>query len=47
MWVLPKGNAVTQEQIEALMERIAKLEQKLAELEPKRGRPRKEDTDNG
>jgi polyhydroxyalkanoate synthesis regulator phasin len=47
MWVLPKGNTATKEEIDALRERIRKIEEKLAELEVKRGRPRKEDKENG
>lgn len=44
MWTKPKGNTPTREEFEALLERVRQLEQKLAE---KRGRPRKEDQDNG
>jgi uncharacterized protein (UPF0335 family) len=47
MWVLPKGNPVTQEQIQALIKRIAQLEQKFAQLEVKRGRPKKEENQHG
>jgi uncharacterized protein (UPF0335 family) len=47
MWVLPKGNPVTQEQIQALIERIAQLEQKFAQLEVKRGRPKKKENQHG
>jgi len=46
MWVLPKGNQPTKEDYEALLRRIEELERKLAE-QPKRGRPKKEEQDNG
>ena len=45
MWTKPKGNVPTREEFEALLRRVEELEQKLAE--PKRGRPRKEEQDNG
>lgn len=47
MYVYPKGNNPTKEDYEALLRRIEELEQKVAELQPKRGRPRKEEQDNG
>ena len=46
MWVLPKGNQPTKEDYEALLRRVEELERKLAE-QPKRGRPKKEEQDNG
>lgn len=47
MWVLPKGNQPTKEDYEALLRRIEELERKIEDMQPKRGRPRKEETDNG
>lgn len=47
MWVLPKGNQPTKEDYEALAKRVEELERKIAELQPKRGRPRKEEDSNG
>lgn len=47
MYVYPKGNNPTKEDYEALLKRIIELEEKVAELQPKRGRPRKEEQDNG
>ena len=46
MWVLPKGNQPTKEDYEALLRRIEELERKLAD-QPKRGRPKKEDSQDG
>lgn len=49
MFVYPKGNAPTKADLDALTERIIKLEQKIESLDmkeqPKRGRPRKEELD--
>lgn len=47
MFVKPKGNQPTKEDYEALLRRIEELEQKLAALTPKRGRPMKEVCENG
>jgi len=48
MYVTPRGNQPTKQDYDALVERIALLEQKIAELEkPKRGRLPKEEKDNG
>ena len=48
MYVTAKGNQPTKKDYEALLERVLLLEQKIAELEkPKRGRPPKEEQDNG
>lgn len=46
MWVMPRGNPVSREEYEALLERVRQLEEKLQELQPKR-RQKKEDQDNG
>lgn len=46
MWVLPKGDQPTREDYEALLRRIEELERKLAD-QPKRGRPKKEDSQDG
>ena len=48
MYVTPRGNQPTKQDYEALVERIALLEKKVAELDkPKRGRLPKEEKDNG
>lgn len=48
MFVKPRGDQPTKQDYMALLERIQRLEQKVAELEkPKRGRPPKEEQDNG
>lgn len=46
MWVKPRGNQPTREEFDALLRRIEELEKKLAE-QPKRGRPKKEDNQDG
>jgi BMFP domain-containing protein YqiC len=43
MFVKPKGNQPTREEYDALLERLEALEQKLAQLDSKRGRPKTED----
>lgn len=48
MFVTAKGNQPTKRDFDALVERIKLLEQKIQELEkPKRGRPAKEENNNG
>lgn len=47
MWVQPKGTQPTKEDYEAIVKRLEELERKIAELQIKRGRPKKEDTQNG
>lgn len=48
MFVTAKGNQPTKRDFDALVERIKLLEQRLEELEkPKRGRPAKEENNNG
>jgi len=46
MWVLPKGDLPTREDYLALLRRVEALEKKLEE-QPKRGRPKKEETQDG
>jgi hypothetical protein len=46
MWVKTRGDQPTKEDYEALVRRVEVLEKKLAE-QPKRGRPKKEDEQNG
>ena len=46
MWMQPKGAQPTKQDYEELLRRIEKLEQKLEQMS-KRGRPKKEDTQNG
>lgn len=46
MWVQPKGDQPTKQDYEELLRRVEELERKLAE-QPKRGRPKKEEQDNG
>jgi BMFP domain-containing protein YqiC len=46
MWAKPKGNQPTREEFDALLRRVEELENKLAE-QPKRGRPKKEENQDG
>ena len=46
MWARPKGNQPTREEFDEMLRRIEELEKKLAE-QPKRGRPKKEDNQDG
>jgi BMFP domain-containing protein YqiC len=46
MWAIPKGNQPTREEFDEMLSRIEELEKKLAE-HPKRGRPKKEDNQDG
>jgi hypothetical protein len=47
MWVKPQGNPVSRQEYEELLERIRKLEEALEAVQPKRGRPKKEELPNG